>query len=341
MRICCCVWLLALLAARGAEEEAEKRQIVDLVSIEPGQFLMGSDSGNADEKPLHKAMIEERLWIGKHEITQEEYSKVMGSNPSRFKGSRLPVETVSWEEAVEFCRKLTDLDRKEGRLREGHEYRLPTEAEWEYCCRAGTATDYYFGDDVVGIGEYEWTRDNSGDKTHDAGLKKPNKWGLYDMAGNVREWCLDWYGDYPSLAVTDPTGPKTGDKRVYRGGDWFYAAKEGSNRSAHRFAHLPSYANYHVGFRIVLAPGTELLQKRRMERLERLREQVRELVKQLGDVDFRRRREAEEKLRTMGQVVHEALREYVNHEDPEVRAAVRAILKDAAATLDSTDSLAE
>ena len=171
--------------------------------IPAGTFTMGDASGDDDETP-HEVTLTKPFKMGVHEVTQAQYEQVMGVNPSRFKGANNPVEMVSWEEAVEFCRRLSELPAEKAA---GNVYRLPTEAEWEYACRAGTTTKYSFGDDESELGNYAWSLENSGDKTHPVGGKKPNAWGLHDMHGNVSEWCQDCYGAYPIGSVTDPTGP--------------------------------------------------------------------------------------------------------------------------------------
>ena len=189
----------------------------------------------------------------------------MGINPSEFKGADHPVEMVSYEDALAFCRRLSELPAEKVA---GNVYRLPTEAEWEYACRAGTTTKYSFGDydsllgDYAGffgaseLGDYAWFLWNSGDATHPVGSKQPNAWGLYGMHGNVAEWCQDWYGDYPSGSVTDPTGATSGSYRVIRGGGWAYPAE--FCRSALRSRFYPSersgdYGNR--GFRVSLSPS--------------------------------------------------------------------------------------
>lgn len=177
--------------------------------IPAGTFTMGDDN-DAPEVTLSKSFS-----LGIHEVTQSQYERVMGNNPSGFKGANNPVEQVSWEDAVEFCRKLSELPAEKAA---GRVYRLPTEAEWEYACRAGTTTKYSFGDDDSELGNYAWFKGNSGNTSHPVGGKKPNAWGLYDMHGNVWEWCQDWYGDYPSGTVTDPMGATSGSYRVNRGG---------------------------------------------------------------------------------------------------------------------------
>jgi formylglycine-generating enzyme required for sulfatase activity len=205
--------------------------------IPAGKFKMGFGA--------HQVTLTKPFYLGVYEVTQEQYERVMGTNPSDFNGAKNPVEQVSWEDAVEFCRKLSALPEEKAA---GHVYRLPTEAEWEYACRAGTTTKYSFGDDESQLGAYAWFRENSGDRTHPVGQKKPNAWGLYDMHGNVWEWCQDWYGDLPAGAVTDPTGPSTGSLRVLRGGSWNDFA--GRCRSASRRRSSPSYRFSHLGFRL-------------------------------------------------------------------------------------------
>jgi len=211
--------------------------------IQPGSFMMGSEKGDSDEKPVHKVTLTKGFDMGVYEVTQEEWQKVMGSNPSKFKGPKNPVDSVSWEDAQEFARKLSQ--------KENVTYRLPTEAEWEYACRAGTTTEYYWGDEGE-IGDYAWYDGNSGGTTHPVGQKKPNTWGLYDMSGNVYEWCQDWYSGaekYPLERQTDPTGSTSGSDRVVRGGCWGLNAL--SCRSALRFWYSPSVRSIFVGFRLV------------------------------------------------------------------------------------------
>ena len=178
--------------------------------------------------------ITKPFYLGKYLVTQEQWEAVMGNNPSRFKGPKNPVETVSWDDCQQF---LDKLNAKVG-VR-GGKFQLPTEAQWEYACRAGSTTTYCFGDDESGLGEYAWYATNSGGRTHPVGEKKPNAWGLYDMHGNVWEWCQDWYdGSYYANSPTDdPTGPTTGSSRVFRGGSWRERAR--GCRSALRVASCP------------------------------------------------------------------------------------------------------
>ena len=238
---------------------------LEMVRIEPGTFLMGSpedELGRFDGEIQHQVTLTQEYWLGRYEVTQAQYEAVMGANPSRFKGADLPVEKVSWYDAMEFCAKLTAIEREADRLPEGYEYTLPTEAQWEYACRAGTTTVFNNGTNIETEEQIEgecpnldpvgWYMYNSGSKTHPVGQKQPNAWGLYDMHGNVWEWCLDWYGDYPTSAVTDPTGTSTGSYRVVRGGSWdcyvYYC------RSAYRYNIYPVYNYSNNGFRVALAP---------------------------------------------------------------------------------------
>ena len=170
----------------------------------------------------------------------------MGTNLSKFKGPRNPVEAVSWDDAVEFFRKLSALPAEKAA---GYVYRLPTEAEWEYACRAGTMTEYSFGNDESELGDYAWHASNSGNTTHPVGSKQPNPWGLHDMHGNVWEWCQDWHGDYPRGAVTDPTGPSSGSFRVLRGGGWVHGSEY--CRSANRGGSTPDDRGSYYGFRVL------------------------------------------------------------------------------------------
>jgi formylglycine-generating enzyme required for sulfatase activity len=240
-----------------------------LVLIPPGEFMMGSpwseERRDSDEGPQHRVRITKPFYFGVYEVTQEEYERVMGTNPSAFSRSgrnsdrvsgldtsRFPVEMVSWNDAVEFCRKLSALAAE--RLA-GREYRLPTEAEWEYACRAGTTTRYSFGDDVSQLGQYAWYQGNSNRRTQPAGQGKPNAWGLYDMHGNLWEWCSDWYDAkyYANSPVDDPQGPASGSGRVLRGGCLYYIA--GYCRSAIRSNRYPVLRFHYLGFRLALVPA--------------------------------------------------------------------------------------
>jgi hypothetical protein len=223
--------------------------------------MMGSTTnelGRYDSETQHQVTLTQGYWLGKYEVTQAQYEAVMGTNPSNWKGADLPVEMVSWYDATNFCAKLTAIERAAGRLPEGYEYTLPTEAQWEYACRAGTTTALNSGKNLSDkyecpeMDEVGWYWCNSGDKTHSVGQKQPNAWGLYDMHGNVWEWCLDWYGEYPASSVTDPTGASTGSNRVIRGGSWYSYAY--GCRSARRDNYNPVYFSNYGGFRVVLSP---------------------------------------------------------------------------------------
>ncbi len=229
--------------------------------IEPGTFMMGSpasERGRSIDVQQHRVTLTKSFYMCIYPVIQSEYEQIMGRNPSEFKGDRYPVETVSWEDAIEFIKKLTALPEERSA---GRSYRLPTEAEWEYACRAGSSTAYCFGDDETRLGEYAWYYAKSGRrtwlgaindrKTHPVGEKRPNGWGLYDMHGNVWEWCSDWYGDYPSGSVTDPTGARSGSSRVSRGGSWYDEAAR--CRSAFRGWAGPSLRSSYLGFRLVLS----------------------------------------------------------------------------------------
>ena len=211
---------------------------IEFVDIPAGEFLMGSDNGEDDEKPVHRVSIK-AFRMGKYEVTQEQWQAVMGSNPSYFKscGGNCPVESVGWSDVQIFLQRLNARN-------DGYTYRLPTEAEWEYACRAGTTGDY-----AGELSLMAWYSDNSDSKPHPVGQKSPNRWGLYDMHGNVWEWCADWYGSYSSEAQTDPTGPATGSGRVVRGGGW--GGNAASLRAADRGRSAPSGRRNDLGFRLV------------------------------------------------------------------------------------------
>jgi formylglycine-generating enzyme required for sulfatase activity len=233
-----------------------------LVWIPPGIFTMGSPTNEVDrsdnEGPQTAVAISRGFWMGKYEVTQGEYEAVMGSNPSHFTGNpNRPVEQVSWDDATNYCGQLAQRERAAGRILINSVYRLPTEAEWEYACRAGTTTRFSYGDDpgYTNLTNYAWYDGNSGGTTHPVGQKLPNSWGLHDMHGNVWEWCQDWRGPYPGGIVIDPQGPATGEYRVLRSGGWgIYGLARGC-RSADRGLGYPDTWVSYVGFRVVLAPG--------------------------------------------------------------------------------------
>ena len=226
--------------------------------IPTGEFMMGSpgagEEGVSDDETQHRVSITKPFYLGVTEVTKEQYLKVTGKNAYtfgdglnlEFQGPQYPVEVVSWTDAVEFCRKLSALPAEKAA---GYEYRLPTEAEWEYACRAGTTTSYSFGRYRARLGGYGWFGDNSAARAHQVGEKKPNAWGLYDMHGNVMEWCQDWYGAYPSGSATNPTGATSGSRRVLRGGSW-----NGNTwlcRSPNRLSTVPGNRDLFIGFRVL------------------------------------------------------------------------------------------
>jgi formylglycine-generating enzyme required for sulfatase activity len=235
-------------------------EIPGMVWIEPGTFLMGSPANEmdrfSDEGPQTEVTLTRGFWMGRYPVTQREYLALMGVNPASFTGElERPVERVSWHDATEYCAKLTAQERAAERLPHGYEYRLPTEAQWEYACRAGTTTRFSYGDDLsyTQLGQYAWYWSNSGSKTHPVGQKSPNAWGLYDMHGNVWEWCADWYGSYPGGSVTDPKGASSGSLRVFRGGSWSLIGQY--CRSGFRNGDFPEYRGSLVGFRPALVYG--------------------------------------------------------------------------------------
>jgi formylglycine-generating enzyme required for sulfatase activity len=221
---------------------------MEFVPIPPGEFEMGSPSDEegrwSAEGPVHHVNIGKAFYMGRYEVTQKQWRAIMGDNPSRFTGDDLPVEQVSWYEVREFIKKLNEKESTD-------KYRLPSEAEWVYACRAGTTTRYSFGGDESNLGEYAWYDDNSGDKTHPIGQKQPNSLGLYDMHGNVWEWVQDiWHSNYNG-APTDGSAWESGDGtfRVFRGGGWSFLAA--NCRSAIRFFIDPGGRSSYLGFRLL------------------------------------------------------------------------------------------
>jgi formylglycine-generating enzyme required for sulfatase activity len=226
-------------------ENLPNQVTLEMVSLPAGEFLMGSDESDY-EKPQHQVKVNS-FAIGKYPVTQAQYEAVMGTNPSYFKNNpQNPVEQVSYDDAKAFCQKLSQIT--------GKTYRLPTEAEWEYACRAGTTTDYYFGDDANQLGDYAWYYENSNSTTHRVGQKKPNGWGIYDMSGNVWEWCEDdWHNSYAG-APDDGTAWLDNDNRsqslkCLRGGSWYFYPD--GCRSAIRTGCYPVNHSIGIGFRVV------------------------------------------------------------------------------------------
>lgn len=230
-----------------------------MMPVEAGSFLMGSENGRSDEKPVRTVQIKWDFWIGMTQVTQALYRKVMRRSPSYFKGDELPVEQVSWFNAIEFCEKLTRRERRAGRLPSGNVYRLPTEAEWEYAARGGSKSRgfiYSGGDDLEKVAWYSANYGSTSNPTHPVGLKAPNELGVYDMSGNVSEWCLDDFHDDYTDAPLDGSrwGGGSGLRRVIRrGGSWTWGTSR--HRSTYRSRFWPLGADCLTGFRVVLAPG--------------------------------------------------------------------------------------
>lgn len=236
----------------GCPVEATNSLGMKFSLIPPGRFIMGSprdEEWHREDEVQHSVELSQPYYLGATEVTQKQWKEVMGTDPSFCTGDDLPVDTVTWEEATEFCRKLGK--------REGKMYRLPTEAEWEYACRAGTLTPFHTGDTITpDQANYDGNRVyGDGPKgvfretSTKAGSLPANAWGLHDMHGNLWEWCADWYGPYPQKDITDPRGPEKGERRITRGGCWvnFPAVC----RSANRGNAEPVSWNFHFGFRVV------------------------------------------------------------------------------------------
>ena len=224
------------------KEEVYPGVEMEFVYIPPGRFTMGSKDGDRDERTVHEVEINRGFYLARYPVTRAHWERVMDNDPSRSEGPNRPVDSVSWQDAAEYLEKL---NAAEG----GPQYRMPTEAEWEYACRAGTTTVFSFGDDDQGLALYAWYRDNSGFQTQEVGLKQPNAWGLYDMHGNVWEWCLDWYDEqyYAVSPRCDPQGPPEGTSRVLRGGSWDNGPDGLHAAGRNRFR--PAFRSSSFGFR--------------------------------------------------------------------------------------------
>ena len=237
-----------LIKKRGGTETIEVGNVAfEMVYVEGGTFTMGATAEQGsdawdDEKPAHGVTVSS-YYIGQTEVTQALWQAVMGSNPSNCKGDDLPVEQVSWEDCQEFVRKLNRLT--------GKNFRLPTEAEWEYAARGGKKSRGYKYSGSDNIGSVAWYDDNSGSRTHAVATKSPNELGLYDMSGNVYEWCQDWRGGYGSSAQTNPAGPGSGSFRVFRGGSWGGGARYCRVSGRNNFS--PTYRFSYLGLRLVLS----------------------------------------------------------------------------------------
>lgn len=221
---------------------------VEMVYVAPGTFTMGSNDSDAydDEKPVHSVKITKGYWIGKYEVTQKQWKAVMGDNPSTFKGDDLPVECVSWYDCQKFIMKLNSMPINV-------RFWLPTEAQWEFAARGGTKSKGFKYSGSYDILDVAWYTENSGEQTHPVGKKKPNELGIYDMSGNVWEWCEDWYRSYSSDSVSDPQGATSGDVRVFRSGSWDYGA--GNCRSSRRYGLNSGRRRNNLGFRLACFVG--------------------------------------------------------------------------------------
>ena len=244
--------------AQGVKLKSVTNSIgMELIEIPAGKFTMGDIAVVA-------VTLTKPFGLGKYEVTQGQWKSVMGTEPWDTKefvkaDKDCPATYVSWDDATDFCKKLTEVEHKAGKLKADEEYRLPTEAQWEYACRAGTTTTYSFGDDESKFGEYAWFDGNAlkvGEKyAHEVGLKKPNPWGLHDMHGNVIEWCSDWY-DGKLAGGIDPVGPNAGSYRVLRGGNWFVSSPY--CRPAFRNDGYPAYRySRYFGFRVARSQSVQ------------------------------------------------------------------------------------
>ena len=219
--------------------------------IEPGTFTMGSpksEQGRYGDETQHKVTLTEGFWLAETTVTQALWEVVMGDNPSHFKGERLPVEQVSWKDAQSFIAKMNGMKPE-------LQMCLPTEAQWEYCCRAGMTTAFHFGgknDLNLERVNYsgKWDNYDANGETKTVKSYAPNDWGLYEMHGNVYEWCQDWFGDYPAQPIVDPQGSEIGARRVLRGGSWIDGGR--FCRSAYRDASAPGFRGNAIGFRLAL-----------------------------------------------------------------------------------------
>ena len=221
---------------------AELNKLINnMVYVSGGTFIMGGDD-SSDQMPTHSVTLSS-YYICKYEVTQALWRAVMGSNPSNFKGNNLPVENVSWYDCQTFIKRLNSYT--------GRDFRLPTEAEWEVAARGGNYSHHYKYSGSNNLDDVAWYIDNSNKRPHPVGTKQPNELGLYDMSGNVGEWCSDWDGSYSSYSQTNPTGPNSGSFRVHRGGFWRYNARY--CRTPERNSKTPDYCVNYLGLRLVLS----------------------------------------------------------------------------------------
>ncbi len=248
------------VASSGKEASPAKERILDLgggvklelVLIPAGEFLMGSPASDRqaedNERPQHRVRITKPFYMGKYKVMQDQWDAMMGSNSSAYRGPKYPVNAVSWDDCQAFIKKLNNKFHGQGGT-----FRLPTEAQWEYACRAGSTTQWCCGDDVSKLGEYAWYEGNAQAAIHPLGLKKPNAWGLYDIHGDLWEWCADTYDRryYSVSPVDDPAGPSTAGYRVLRGGSWYLGPEYA--RSARRSWLGPDVGSFLHGFRLAMS----------------------------------------------------------------------------------------
>ena len=257
--LCCALTLAAVVLVPAASGESPRKAVTtrsgaEMVYLPGGRFVMGDAKGAPDEKP-HRVFVD-AFYIDKYEVTQESYRKLTGSDYSRWKSKNAPVEQVTWAAAVKYCNARSKAegltpcyDVKTWKCDfTANGYRLPTEAEWEYAARAGNTASYSFGDNPSSLRNFAWMKENSGGRPREAGKKLPNPWGLYDMYGNVSEWCNDIYAVdyYQKSPAKNPRGPASGAKRVVRGGSWNSPASE--CRSSYRSAENPAYSDVCIGY---------------------------------------------------------------------------------------------
>jgi formylglycine-generating enzyme required for sulfatase activity len=244
-----------VIGDRPGTERLDSSLQLKLCWCPPGKFVMGSpphEEGQYDGDDIVEqtfVTISRGFWMGKVPVTQKQWREINEASPSEFSGDDLPVEKVSWEQATSFCQKLNEAARTLGELPTGWEYRLPTEAQWEYACRADWSTAYCFGNDAGTLGDYAWYEDNSDFTTQEVGKKKPNAWGLCDMHGNVWEWCRDWYAE-ELPGGDDPEATTPTSHRVVRGGCWLVVS--GICRSASRSRSVPDNCFDFLGLRVAL-----------------------------------------------------------------------------------------
>ena len=224
---------------------------MELLPVQAGSFRQGSSRGYLTEQPERQAQMTTPFWMGRYPVTQMQYWLLTRKCPSYFVGEHLPVDTVSWADAMDFCRRLTERERVAGRIPSTLYFRLPTEADWEYSCRSPAAgvPDFCDDDDPVTLAQFAWYEGNSGGMTHPVGTLAPNRWGLHDMLGNVAEWCMDWFSDYSDSSVSNPTGPESGNRKVRRGGGWSSISRR--CRPSDRVGVSPECRSALIGFRLV------------------------------------------------------------------------------------------